>query len=107
MYEIVQSAWRNFSRVKRRALKVRLPRGLRRDELIFNLKHCCTKEFNDFKPDAVSIDGYTHEADLSGPADLAVIVFAPFGDWGRAEEGVAYNLPVSEFEFSLTFPPHQ
>jgi hypothetical protein len=102
-YEIVESRWFNFSRVKRRGLKVRLPKQMERDELVFNLKHCCIKEFNDLKPDAVSVGGYSLNANIDGPADLAILEFAPFGDWGKAEEGVAYNLPTVEFDFNIRF----
>lgn len=102
-YEIVESRWFNYSRVKRRGLKVRIPQHLDRDELVFNLKHCCIKEFNDLKPDAVSVSGYSPQADLNGPVDLAIVEFAPFGEWGKAEEGVAYNLPTTEFDFNIRF----
>lgn len=29
--------------------------------------------------------------------------FAPFGDWGRAEEGFAYNIPSDKFEWKIEF----
>ncbi len=82
-------------------MKITLSAKLEREESIYNLKHCCIKEFNDLKPDAVSVCAYTDDAELSGPANLAVLEFVPFGEWGRAEEGVAYNLPTSSFEFNL------
>ncbi len=100
-YTIVEAKWNNFGVVSRRAMKVRLPYGLTKDEVIFNLKHCCVMEFNAWKPDAVSVCGYTEEAPLNGSADIAVVEFAPFGDWGRAEEGVAHNIPTSEFDFRV------
>lgn len=91
----------NYSRVRRRALKVRLLSDLESDELAFNLKHCCIREFNDHKPDAISVCGYSPKATLDGPADIGIVEFAPFGDWGRAEEGFAYNIPVTEFKFNF------
>jgi hypothetical protein len=30
-------------------------------------------------------------------------IFAPFGKWEKAQDGVAYNLPISDFEFALDF----
>ena len=102
-YEVFESQWFDYSRVKRRGLKIRLPDGLGREEITFNLKHCCIKEFNALKPDAVSVCAYSREADVNGIADVAVLEFAPFGEWGKAEEGVAYNLPTSEFDFSIRF----
>jgi len=102
-YTIVDSEWVNYSKVKRRSLKITLPQNLDRDELVFNLKHCCIKEFNDLKPDAVWVGAYSRGANIRGVADLAVLEFAPFGEWGKAEEGVAYNLPTSEFDFRIRF----
>lgn len=53
-YQIIEAEWFNYSKVKRRGLKILLPPELSKDEVVFNLKHCCVKEFNDYKPDAVS-----------------------------------------------------
>ena len=100
-YHIEVTDWQNFSKVRRRTVKIRVPDDLEKEELVFNLKHCCIKEFNDLKPDAVSVLAYSPSAELEGPADVGIIDFAPFGDWGRAEEGVAYNLPTPEFDFRI------
>ncbi|MCK5604885.1 toll/interleukin-1 receptor domain-containing protein [Candidatus Pacearchaeota archaeon] len=100
-YLIVRSKWLNYSKVRRRDLKVRLSADIGQEELIYNLKYCCIREFNDYKPDAVSVSAYSPEADLDNASDLAIVEFAPFGDWGRAEEGFAFNIPVQEFDFSL------
>ncbi len=102
-YSVVEDRWHNYSKVRRRAAKVRLPGDLSREEILYSLKCCCINLFNDAKPDAVSVLGYSEDADLDGSADLAIVDFAPFGDWGRAEEGLAYNLPTSEFEFRVTW----
>jgi hypothetical protein len=40
----------------------------------------------------------TNGAYTAGFAD-----FAPFGKWEKAEEGVAYNIPTSEFDYSIGF----
>ena len=101
-YKIVEELWQNFSKVKRLCLKVRLPQGLPYDEIVFNLKHCCIQKFNNLKPDAVSVCAYTPEANINNAADIAVLEFAPYGEWSRAEEGFAYNLPTSEFDFRFT-----
>jgi TIR domain len=103
-YLIAESGWSNYSQVRRRLLKVRLPDDLAQDEMIFNLKHCCITEFNALKPDAVSVCGYSPQAELESAADLGVVEFAPFGEWGKVEEGLAYNLPTSLFEFRIRLP---
>lgn len=105
-YRIEEEKWNNYSVVKRRALKIRINKKIQKDELIYNLKHCCIKEFNELKPDAVSVCAYSKKVDLNGPADLGVIEFAPFGEWGKAEEGIAYNLPTSDFDFRIKLPPN-
>ena len=107
-YQIIEAEWFNYSKVKRRGLKILLPPGLSKDEVVFNLKHCCVKEFNDYKPDAVSVCAYKKDRDqpdVTGVADVGVIEFAPFGDWSKAEEGVAYNIPTEEFDFNLRLFP--
>ena len=86
-------------------MKVLLPRGLPRETINANLKHCAATFFNSRKPDAVMVLGY-FEGDATNRAFTAGrVVFAPFGDWGRAQDGVAYNLPSSEFKYSIMLEP--
>ena len=100
-YHIEAVDWKNFSRVRRCVVNIRVGDDLERDELVFNLKHCCIKKFNDLKPDAIAVHAYSPSAELEGAPDVGMIDFAPFGDWGKAEDGLAYNLPTSEFDFAL------
>lgn len=105
VYEIAETEWRNYSTIRRRSVKIWLPEGLSKDEVIFNLKHCCVEEFNSAKPDAVWVGAYHADKKAEGvsrPVDVGRIEFAPFGDWGRAEEGFAYNIPTSEFKFNVS-----
>ncbi len=98
-YQIASTDWHNFSTVRRLSLKVELPATLTPEEIRSNLKHCCASAFNDYRPDAVAVLGYLAGTDLDGPFTAGRMEFAPFGDWSRAQDGVAYNIPVSEFDY--------
>ena len=102
-YQVIKTDWFNFSKVKRRSIKVLVPPGLKKEELIFNLKHCAATQFNAYKPDAVAVLAYRKDrdqSDLNKAFDAGRLYFAPFGDWGRAMDGFAYNIPTSEFKYS-------
>jgi hypothetical protein len=45
------------------------------------------------------------EPGVQGIFDAGRAEFAPFGDWGRAMDGFAYNIPTEEFEFEVTLAP--
>jgi len=103
-YEVVGEEWLDFSRAKRRSVRVLVPPGLSREELRYNLKHCAATQFNEFKPDAVNVFAYWKHPDgydIDGAYTAGRAVFAPFGEWGRALDGLAYNISTEEFDYSL------
>jgi len=105
-YEIAREEWFDFSVVKRLSVKILVPLGMSLDELQFNLKHCAATQFNSYKPDAVSVFAYAKDPkgyDTDGIFTAGRIIFAPFGKWEKAEEGVAYNIPIEEFKFSIDY----
>lgn len=105
VYKIISEEWHNFGVVKRRSVKTEVPRGLTPDELSFNLKHCIATQFNAFKPDSMMVYAYEEGSALEGPYSAGRAIFAPFGEWGKAQDGVAYNIPVQEFKFSIDLAP--
>lgn len=107
-YQIVQTEWCNYSTVKRRSIKILVPPKLIKEELIFNLKHCAATQFNAFKPDAIAVLAYRKDRDHSNvnrAYDAARLYFAPFGKWEKALDGFAYNIPTSEFDYSIDLVP--
>lgn len=107
-YRVFKEDWSNFSVVRRRGTKIAVPRGLSADELRFNLKHAATTQFNAFKPDAVMVFAYVERGFETGSEGLysaGRAILAPFGRWDKAEDGVAYNLPATEFEYSIDLAP--
>jgi hypothetical protein len=106
LYKIAEREWFNFSVVKRLSVKILIPNGVDKDIIRFNLKHCAASHFNAAKPDAIIVFAYFDEGentDIELPFTAGRVIFAPFGDWGKAQDGVAYNLPTSSFEFALDF----
>lgn len=101
-----KDAWFNFSVVRRLVSYILVPKGLSDTELSFNLKHAALSKFNEFKPDVIRVYSSCNEI----PEDIyeynaGSAVFAPFGEWDKAEEGVAYNIPSSEFKFTIDIRP--
>lgn len=105
IYRVVEEEWFNFSVVKRLSIKVILPKGLSHDLVILNLKHCAANFFNANKPDAMAVYGYFGGDDIESYFTAGKVVFAPFGKWDKAQDGVAYNIPVTEFEYSVEIEP--
>lgn len=104
IYEVVEEEWCNFSVVKRLGLKILLPASTSKEEVRHNLIYCAALHFNKHKPDAVIVHAYYEtekKTDINGPFTAGKAVFAPFGKWEKAQNGVAYNLPVSDFEFDV------
>lgn len=94
----------DFSVVKRLSAKIVVPSELSREELRFNLEHCAATLFNEHKPDALMVFAYynSDNLDLNSPFNAGRVTFAPFGQWDKAEDGVAYNIPTEQFKFSIT-----
>lgn len=105
-FRILEQEWKNFSQVRRLSLKIEVPDGLSRADLIETAKHCVARAFNRFKADALSVLAYreatvAHDG-INRVYDAVSADFAPHGDWGKAMDGFAYNLPSSEFQYSVT-----
>ena len=105
-YSIVEREWFNFSVVRRLSVKVLIPNHSHRDTIRFNLMHCAASHFNAAKPDAIMIFAYFDtgpDTDIESIFTAGRAIFAPFGKWDKAQDGVAYNLPTSDFEYDLDF----
>lgn len=104
-YQIKSTEWCNFSIVKRLSVKIIVPSMPSKEELRFNLEHCAATLFNKYKPDALMVFAYydSDHIDLDSPFNAGRVIFAPFGKWESAQDGVAYNIPTEKFEFSITY----
>ncbi len=105
-YKIVKVETLPYSTIQRIIVRIDLPDYLSKEEVIFNIKYCTAEIFNDKKPDALGIFVYCSKAsNFLGfeKFNVAKSDFAPFGDWGKAEEGFAYNLPSDKFDWKIDF----
>ena len=105
VYQVIKEKWLNFSVIRRLSLKILLPQGLSKSEIISNMKHCSAALFNAYKPDGIAILAYFEGDDVESYFTAGKLVFAPFGKWDKIEEGFAYNIPVSEFDYEISFEP--
>lgn len=108
IYRVFATEWVNFSVVKRRAIKIAVPPGLSTEDLRDQLKHAAASQFNALRPDAVVVHAYIERGDQTGEElvySAGRCYLAPFGSWEKAQDGVAYNLPSSEFDFALDLSP--
>ena len=105
-YEIISEKDLSFSVISRLKIKIDLPDNLSKDEVVFNIKHCTAYIFNKKKPDALVIFIYSSKSanfQDFGKFNVARADFAPLGDWGKAEEGFVYNLPLDKFDWKIEF----
>ncbi|MDP8267560.1 MAG: toll/interleukin-1 receptor domain-containing protein [Candidatus Tenebribacter davisii] len=105
-YKVIEKEWLNKKVVKRLFVNIMLPKNLSKEEVKYNIDFCIATEFNKEKPDALGILAYCKDKnyDKKNPVpNVARADFAPYGDWGKADEGVAYDLPVESFETKIVF----
>ncbi|PWR74203.1 TIR domain-containing protein [Methanospirillum lacunae] len=107
LYSIIEDKETKYSTIIRRVIRLNIPDGLSKDEVIYNIKYCTTHIFNKDKPEAIAIFVYSDQASnflgYDDKINVARSHFAFLGDWGKAEEGFAYNMPVSKFEYTYDF----
>lgn len=105
-FKIVDIEELSYSRIKRLIVRIDLKDNLSKEEIILNIKSCTADIFNKNKPDALGIFAYCSVAtNFLGfnKFNVAKADFAPFGDWGQAEEGFAYNLQSDKFDWKIEF----
>lgn len=105
-FEIIKIEKLPYSRIQRLIARINIPDNLTKEEVAFNIKYCTAELFNKHKPDALGLFVYSSEAsNFLGyeKFNVAKADFAPFGDWGQAEEAFAYNLPSDKFDWKIEF----
>jgi len=105
-YEIIERNELNFSRIRREEVKIDIDDGLSEEEIRYNIKHLTATIFNKYKFDAMKIFVFCSKASNFlgfNKFNVARADFGPYGEWGRAEEGFAYNLPVEKFDWKIEF----
>lgn len=105
-FEIIHEEDSNFSRIKQKIIGINLKDGLSKNEVRFNIKYLTAEIFNSNELDAIKILVFCN---LSNnylglkKYNVAKADFAPYGEWGRAEEGFVYNLPIEKFDWKIEF----
>lgn len=105
-YKILKTEDLPYSTIQRIIARIDLPDNLTKEEVSYNIKYCTAKIFNQRKPDALGIFVYCSKAsNFLGfeKFNVAKSDFAPFGDWGQAEQGFAYNLPSDKFDWKIDY----
>jgi TIR domain-containing protein len=98
-YEIIDIIPYHFSQIKRFTINILLIDDMVRTELDYIIKLETMKFFNRIKPDGLSLFIYR-----SFPNNcVARADYAPYGDWSKIEEGYAYNLPISVFDWKIEY----
>jgi hypothetical protein len=75
-----------LSIVSRKTVNISLPDGLDRTALELNMKQAAKELYEKEKPDALMVYGYRHGESANTPYTVAMLTFAPYGDWGKASE---------------------
>jgi hypothetical protein len=80
---------------KRYSIKIKVPIGLNRDELTFNFKHALKKYYEQYKTDALMIFAYRNDDNDMSSASAGIAIYAPYGDWARAQEKTNYQISLN------------
>ncbi|WP_434344914.1 hypothetical protein ACN6A1_20525 [Myxococcus virescens] len=102
-YELIDMERPDIAGVPRLVVRVRVPRGLTREELEQNVRHALLHfyESSPVRLGAVSVGAYASER-LNMGADAALGEFAPGGQWGEADPAV----PLSAWQAKISFEEH-
>ena len=104
-YSVIDLEELSYSKILRIRGRINLPDNLSKEAVKYNIKHCNTHIFNKYKPEALNILAYSDNASnflgFDSKFNVGSSDFALYGDWARAEEGFAYNMPVNNFEYSI------
>jgi len=103
-FKIIETEELPYSTLLRLIVRLDLPDNLSKEEVLYNIKYCTVEIFNKRKPDALGVFAYSSKAsNFLGFEEFNVAKsdFAPFGDWGQAEQGFAYNLPSDKFDWKI------
>lgn len=106
-YEIIKIEDSNFSQIKQKIIYINLEDGLTKEEVRFNIKYLTADIFNSNQLDGIKIFVFSKESQnflgFNNKYNLAKSDFAPYGEWGKVEEGFAYNLPLEKFNWKIEF----
>lgn len=105
-YKIIKIEDFNFSQIKQKIILIDLKDFLSKDEIKFNIKFLTAEIFNSHQIDAIKIFVYSSESknfQNFQNYNVAKSDFAPYGDWGKAEERFAYNVPVEKCDWKIEF----
>lgn len=80
-----------LSHITRKTVNISLPEKLDKATLEANLKFAAKELYAKEKPDALIVYGYGPSDSTDLPYTIAMLTFAPYGDWGRAGEKPALD----------------
>lgn len=106
-YSIINIEDISYSKISRIEVKINIPADLNKETVEYNIKHCNASVFNEHKPEALAIYAYSDQASnflgFDDRYNVANSNFALYGEWNRAEESFAYNMPVSKFGYTIKY----
>lgn len=98
-YKLIQQKNLDYANVKRIQVKIAVSPGLSKNDLEYNLKFVAKNTYNQRKPNAISVIAYKEGTDYNSVYTAAISEFAPYGDWGRANEKV----DIKNYELKIIY----
>ena len=100
-YTVVKNEKLNYGTVKRLRVRAIVPEGLSTNEVAANLKHTILQHTLD--QHAICVAFYEKGDNVSAMYTVAMGEWAPYGDWGKAAEGIGdTNLDTYKFTYKLS-----
>jgi len=100
-YTIISEENKSYSNVIRYVIKVRTSSNITHEEVKEIAKNITNYMKSKTKFNALSILLYSYEDNISLSPSIAIIDYAPYGDWSRADEVETGD--YSKFEYNITY----
>lgn len=97
VYQVVTREDMSTPLASRWTVRIALPAHLKREEVEQNLRYAAKEQWDQSRPDALSVFAYRKGSNYEGVVTAGQCDYAPYGDWSRASK----EIPMSQYKLVI------